>query len=237
MGFFVSLHLPASLVRGEIIVVQAVVSNYLAIELRDVRVRLAKTADFKRVEVTSDGKAGVPTDITEPLELVIGSLSSQSAKSVSFALTPVTLGLVSLTVRAEATGAGDAERRLILVKAEGVEQALNVPMFVDLRGEHSAQPSKALPLDFPTSIVPGSEFCEIQVIGDILGSAFNNLNRLINKPSGCGEQNMLGLTPNIYALRYLTASYGRRISTNAKNLIKLAKSKSCSIYSITVFFF
>jgi len=26
---------------------------------------------------------------------------------------------------------------------------------------------------------------------------------LINKPSGCGEQTMLGLTPNIYALRYL----------------------------------
>lgn len=36
-----------------------------------------------------------------------------------------------------------------------------------------------------------------------MGPSLNNLNNLIQQPYGCGEQNMIGLTPNIYALDYI----------------------------------
>ncbi|TRY74304.1 hypothetical protein DNTS_002941, partial [Danionella cerebrum] len=39
--------------------------------------------------------------------------------------------------------------------------------------------------------------------GDMMGRALKNLNSLLQLPSGCGEQNMIILAPNIYILRYL----------------------------------
>ena len=45
--------------------------------------------------------------------------------------------------------------------------------------------------------------------------------QLINKPSGCGEQNMLGLTPNIYALKYLHAQSNKY--SNVKLMIANAR--------------
>ena len=39
--------------------------------------------------------------------------------------------------------------------------------------------------------------------GDILGSAMQNLQNLLRMPYGCGEQNMVLFTPNIYVLNYL----------------------------------
>ncbi|ROL45443.1 Alpha-2-macroglobulin [Anabarilius grahami] len=39
--------------------------------------------------------------------------------------------------------------------------------------------------------------------GDIMGRALKNLDKLLKMPSGCGEQNMIILAPNIYILLYL----------------------------------
>ncbi|KAL0198968.1 hypothetical protein M9458_007508, partial [Cirrhinus mrigala] len=38
---------------------------------------------------------------------------------------------------------------------------------------------------------------------DIMGRALKNLDSLLRMPSGCGEQNMIVLAPNIYILQYL----------------------------------
>jgi hypothetical protein len=39
--------------------------------------------------------------------------------------------------------------------------------------------------------------------GDILGSAIQNIQNLLQMPYGCGEQNMVLFAPNIYVLKYL----------------------------------
>merc|ERR1712038_2052098 len=41
------------------------------------------------------------------------------------------------------------------------------------------------------------------VTGDIMAPALSNLERLLQQPTGCGEQNMMGMVPNIYLLKYL----------------------------------
>lgn len=42
--------------------------------------------------------------------------------------------------------------------------------------------------------------------GDIMGPVLNNIDTLVRMPSGCGEQNMISMVPNIVARRYLSAT-------------------------------
>lgn len=46
----------------------------------------------------------------------------------------------------------------------------------------------------------------IHIVGDIMGQSLQNLDSMIRAPYGCGEQNMISLVPNIYALSYMTAT-------------------------------
>ena len=61
------------------------------------------------------------------------------------------------------------------------------------------------------------------VIGYLVDNAITNLDHLIQIPSGCGEQNMILLAPNILALAYLniTNKLTEIIKTNAINNIRI----------------
>ncbi len=39
-----------------------------------------------------------------------------------------------------------------------------------------------------------------------MGQTINNLGNLLRVPYGCAEQNMIGFTPNVYAMRYMKAT-------------------------------
>lgn len=53
--------------------------------------------------------------------------------------------------------------------------------------------------------------------GDILGPSVDGLENLLRMPTGCGEQNMIGMAPDLYIARYLrqtgkmTAALEKRI--------------------------
>lgn len=61
----------------------------------------------------------------------------------------------------------------------------------------------------------------------MLGPSLNNLGNLIQKPYGCGEQNMVGLTPNIFALDYITVS--KNSNPTLKNLETLENNAKKNI--------
>ncbi len=92
--------------------------------------------------------------------------------------------------------------------------------------------SEDVTLTFPKNVIPGSARCSVSVIGkavhgvetravwqdnsvsnasfyalpligDLMGRALKNLDKLLQMPTGCGEQRMIGLGPNIYILQYL----------------------------------
>lgn len=49
------------------------------------------------------------------------------------------------------------------------------------------------------------------VLGNLLGPVVNTtieggLEGFIRQPTGCGEQNMIGLAPNVYVLKYLMST-------------------------------
>jgi uncharacterized protein YfaS (alpha-2-macroglobulin family) len=76
-------------------------------------------------------------------------------------------------------------------------------VLVDLRTATSFQES--LQCDLPADFVEGSEEVSVSCVGDVLGPAFSNLDQLIRTPSGCGEQTLILLMPNLVAFEYLTA--------------------------------
>ena len=61
-------------------------------------------------------------------------------------------------------------------------------------------------LKLPADLVQGSARAWISVTGDILAPALANLDSLVTLPTGCGEQNMITLVPNIYLLEYLNGT-------------------------------
>lgn len=52
----------------------------------------------------------------------------------------------------------------------------------------------------------------ICILGDIFGPSFKNLDKLIELPYGCGEQNMAKFAPSVFAAAYMRKT--RRFDTN-----------------------
>jgi CD109 antigen len=220
--------LPPSLIRGEILSMQVTVHNYLDADMSDITIRLINVTGFRKVNIVNN----VPKyeDLTnENAIFEIPLLKAQSGTSVMFRIVPVKIGLLTLTARGSSLLAGDTEKKTIRVKPEGVEKKETTTVLIDMRANHTY--SNDFKVDFPADIVAESEFCRVQLIGDFIGSSLNNLDKLIEIPHGCGEQNMVGLTPNIYALRYLqsTSDTSSTIS-NRDELIQNAKSNIKSGY-------
>ncbi|CAE7779018.1 CD109, partial [Symbiodinium pilosum] len=46
----------------------------------------------------------------------------------------------------------------------------------------------------------------VTAVGDLLGPTISGLERLLQIPTGCGEQNMITLAPNVYVAKYLLAT-------------------------------
>lgn len=74
---------------------------------------------------------------------------------------------------------------------------------VDGNGQHDI-----IKLDFPKKAIPGSVGAMVYVTGNLLGPVVNTtieggLERFIRQPTGCGEQTMIRLAPNVYVLKYL----------------------------------
>ncbi|KAG8435784.1 hypothetical protein GDO86_013649 [Hymenochirus boettgeri] len=86
--------------------------------------------------------------------------------------------------------------------------------------EHSKPEEIALKV--PENILPDSERAYVTVLGDLMGTAMQNLDRLLAMPYGCGEQNMVLFAPNIFILQYLekTHQLNQEIQSKAKTFLE-----------------
>ncbi|XP_029436509.1 alpha-2-macroglobulin-like protein 1 isoform X2 [Rhinatrema bivittatum] len=193
--FFVELTLPYSIVRGESFNLKATVFNYLT-DCIEIQITLADSQDFLVAPC--------------PSCLYGACLCADSSITFSWDVTATTLGEVKFTVSTEALstqetavperGRTDTLIEPLLVRPEGVpvEKTRSSLLCVN-----SSSTSEAISLAIPQDIVKGSERAVISVLGDLMGSALQNLDRLIQMPYGCGEQNMVTFAPIIYVLQYL----------------------------------
>uniref|UniRef100_A0A6I8MYP0 Alpha-2-macroglobulin n=1 Tax=Ornithorhynchus anatinus TaxID=9258 RepID=A0A6I8MYP0_ORNAN len=182
--FFLELTLPYSMVRGEGFPLKATVFSYLPGCIR-VSVQLEASPDF----------LAVPMEKGACSHCICGS----GRLTLSWMVTPSSLGEVMFSVSAEAlqspelcgneaaevpeVGRKDTVIRTLLVEGPG-------GYLVKLVGSGGSPGGT----DAPPALRPP---------GDILGSALQNLQNLLQMPYGCGEQNMVLFAPNIYVLNYL----------------------------------
>uniref|UniRef100_A0A8C2AI36 Uncharacterized protein n=1 Tax=Cyprinus carpio TaxID=7962 RepID=A0A8C2AI36_CYPCA len=199
--FFLELSLPYSIIRGEIFELKATVFNYLS-KCIMVKVTPAPSSDYT-LKASADDQYS-------------SCLCANGRKTFKWILTPSVLGVMNITVSAEAEasqtvcdneivsvperGRIDTVTRSLLVQAEGTEKTETYSWLFCPKGDSL---SEEVNLTLPKDVIEGSARSSVSVIGDILGRALRNLNGLLRMPYGCGEQNMAVLSPNIYILQYL----------------------------------
>ncbi|XP_007935409.1 pregnancy zone protein-like [Orycteropus afer afer] len=215
--FFLELILPYSVVKGEAFKLKATVLNYLS-HCIQVSVKLEDSSAF----------LAVPVEENTESHCICGN----ERKTVSWAVTPKSLGKVNFTASAEALqsqelcdkekpkipafGQKDTVVKPLLVEPEGIEKEETFNTL--LCASDTGVPEK-LSLKIPSNVVEGSTRATYTVLGDILGSAMQNLQNLVQMPYGCGEQNMVLFVPNIYVLTYLNET---------RQLTEKIKSKAIS---------
>ncbi|XP_053502368.1 alpha-2-macroglobulin isoform X2 [Ictalurus furcatus] len=199
--FFLELSLPYSIIRGEVFELKATVFNYVS-KCIMVKVTPAPSSDYT-LEPSSDGEYS-------------SCLCANGRKTFKWTLIPTVLGVVNVTVSAEAEqsqtvcdneivsvperGRIDTVTRSLIVQAEGTEKTKSQSWLLCPQGNSV---SEELELTLPEDFIEGSARASVSVLGDILGRALKNLDGLLRMPYGCGEQNIALLAPNIYILQYL----------------------------------
>ncbi|XP_053314791.1 CD109 antigen-like [Spea bombifrons] len=218
--FFILLNMPYSVTRGEQLIVEVIVFNYLAENLQ-VTVELDASNTFEFIVINDDVNTLVGRmNVTVP---------TQGMNTVLFPIKPRQLGQISITVRATSSKAADIETKTLFVKAEGIKQFHSEAVLFQLDGTGSSPQtvSKNLSFTFPTNVVQGSEEAFVTVVGDLLGPSIEGLESLIQMPYGCGEQNMINFAPNIYVLQYLIATLQitQSIRTQAISFMEIGYQK------------
>ncbi|XP_064140723.1 alpha-2-macroglobulin-like protein 1 [Loxodonta africana] len=199
--FFVDLTLPYSVVRGESFRLTATIFNYLKDCIR-IQTNLAKS-DKYQVESWAGSKAS-------------SCLCADEAKTYHWNITAIKLGHINFTISTEIVesnelcggqkgfvpekGRSDTLIKPVLVKPEGVLVEKTHNSLLCPKGKVA---SESISLELPVDVVPDSAKALVTVLGDIMGTALQNLDSLVQMPSGCGEQNMVLFAPIIYVLQYL----------------------------------
>ncbi|KAJ4938440.1 hypothetical protein JOQ06_003059 [Pogonophryne albipinna] len=202
--FFVSLTLPYSVIRGEVFTLKATVFNYLS------KCIMVKTTLADSDQYTSRNCDGCQYSVC---------LCGEESRTFSWIVTPTTLGQVNLKVSAEAMktnircgnevatvpdmGNIDTVVRTLLVEAEGTPQMVSHNA---LLCPAEGPVEKTISLLLPEMFVAGSARASVSVLGDLMGRAMKNLDKLLAMPYGCGEQNMVLFAPNIFILNYLKST-------------------------------
>uniref|UniRef100_A0A3B3TY14 CD109 molecule n=1 Tax=Poecilia latipinna TaxID=48699 RepID=A0A3B3TY14_9TELE len=180
--FFLSLNLPAYIIRGEELVLEVVLFNYLQEELE---------VSLQSCSHEAVAMASVRRLLVEP----------EGGATVLVPIRPLVLGDVPIAVKAVSSAAADFVRTTVLVKAEGRPQSFSSSLLLDLPAGRSG----SVAFRFPAGVVDGSQRVSVTAIGDLLGPSISGLDSLVQMPFGCGEQNMIHFAPNVYVLRYLSA--------------------------------
>uniref|UniRef100_A0A671UYU7 Alpha-2-macroglobulin domain-containing protein n=1 Tax=Sparus aurata TaxID=8175 RepID=A0A671UYU7_SPAAU len=196
--FFLELSLPYSIIRGEHFELKATTFNYLSSCIM-VSVTLAPSSDYTVTPLSGDQYTSC--------------LCANERKTLSWTMIPSVLGVVNVSVTAEAVASHmSCDNEIVSVPERGRIDVVTRPLIVKVTLIHVLFclflfPGEALTeeieLLLPENVIDGSARASLSVLGDILGRALKNLDGLLKMPYGCGEQNMALLAPNIYILQYL----------------------------------
>ncbi|XP_075699316.1 alpha-2-macroglobulin-like [Rhinoderma darwinii] len=220
--FFVDLTLPYSVVRGESFTLKASVFNYLK-QCIKVQTTLQTTDELEEKPCTDCQYSSC--------------ICADESKIFYWNLKASKLGEVNITIKTEAVdtkefcgnempvvpkqGRSDTIVKTVLVQPGGVLEEKSHSSLICIK--EGGQPKvEEISLKIPDNILEDSERAYITVLGDLMGTAMQNLDRLLAMPYGCGEQNMVLFAPNIFILQYLekTHQLNNEVQSKAKNFLE-----------------
>ncbi|XP_071177135.1 CD109 antigen-like isoform X4 [Mytilus edulis] len=198
--FFVVVSLPALAVREDKIEVKLVVFNYFMAQ-KNVRVTLKQSQDYMIFRDSSNTTQSSNSDFTDTVQVPAGL-----SKGINVFIKPTTIGNIMIRVEAtsgtQVTDVTDIVEKIISVDPEGKTKYGGVQQLFEAQ---STLQTLLVNPEFPSDFVPDSRKITVSVTGDIFGQSLQNLDSMIRAPFGCGEQNMISLVPNIYAMYYMEA--------------------------------
>jgi CD109 antigen len=196
--FYITVAAPQTLVRGEhVVLAVGIFSNLSA----------PTTATVTLIDASASG-----FDLDGGASATASLAAGEFSAGVSFGITPRSLGTLTFLLRAGAAGhevsVFDSLQASILVVAEGVpaEVTANALLRVGAAAGDANSSSALLSAPLPGDAVAGSARATLSVVGDLMGQTLAGLGQLLTVPSGCGEQNMIGMAPNVAVLAYLAAT-------------------------------
>ncbi|KAK9737508.1 Macroglobulin domain MG3 [Popillia japonica] len=218
--FFIDVLLPYSIKRNsEILHLPVVISNYLSNRL-DVRITLVESEGI----IVIDG---------EKVNNKVLMVDAQDTVTQYYRIKANKIGRINITVSGSPVYSTegsiplnqDTVQKELLVVPEGHKEEIVKSALLCGSGDTSNDnvqweiilPEQIVPdtaagkivqweIILPEQIVPDTAAGKIIINSDILGPMFQNLENILSVPSGCGEQTMAKLTPNLYVLKYLEAN-------------------------------
>uniref|UniRef100_A0A8C3HK83 Complement C3 n=1 Tax=Chrysemys picta bellii TaxID=8478 RepID=A0A8C3HK83_CHRPI len=200
--FFIDLRLPYSVVRNEQVEIRAILYNYQNDKLK-VRMELLHNPAFCSA---SSSKA----KYRQILEI-----APMSSWAVPLVIVPLELGLHDVEVKAavwDSYVSDGVKKKLKVVVRTGPQDAhiFTVDSFLLFTGGEQITKVKAPDIN---DIVPNTEpETKVSISGNPVAQIVENsidgakLRHLIVVPSGCGEQNMISLTPTVISTYFLDST-------------------------------
>ncbi|XP_074836479.1 complement C3-like [Carettochelys insculpta] len=200
--FFIDLRLPYSVVRNEQVEIRAILYNYWQNDIK-VRMELIHNPAFCSA-ATSKAKYRQTLEIT-----------AMSSRAVPLVIVPLELGLHDIEVKAAVWGTyvGDGVRKKLKVVPEGMKMTKSVTSIVlDPAATGGVQEIKVKAANI-NDIIPHSEpETKVTVSGNPVANVVESsidgakMGHLITVPYGCGEQNMISLTPTVITTHFLDST-------------------------------
>ncbi|XP_008058979.1 complement C3, partial [Carlito syrichta] len=199
--FFIDLRLPYSVVRNEQVEVRAVLYNYQEAQIK-VRVELLHNPAFCSL---ATAKKRHQQTVTIP---------SKSSLSIPYVIVPLKVGLQDVEVKAAVYNQymSDGVRKALKVVPEGIKVNKTVAVRTldpEHQGEGGVQRLDIPPADLSDQVPDTESETRILLQGNPVVQMTEDaidgerLKHLIVTPSGCGEQNMISMTPTVIAVHYL----------------------------------
>ena len=178
--FFLSVDLPFSGIRGEVLPAKVALYNYLDTP-QTIQVELSPSDGYELLDSPQRSVTVGPNDIG----------------GAEFRIRLTDVGKMDLEVSARSTEAADAVIREMLVEPEGVPEELVENLVLTPGSRHSFDGS------VPRNAVEDSARTLVSVTGSYLAQTIDGLEGLLQMPFGCGEQNMILFAPNVFVADYL----------------------------------
>uniref|UniRef100_A0A8D0GR95 Complement C3 n=1 Tax=Sphenodon punctatus TaxID=8508 RepID=A0A8D0GR95_SPHPU len=195
--FFIDLRLPYSVVRNEQVEIRAILYNYASSNVK-VRVSLTYNPAFCSA---SSSKEKYQQTLT---------ITKESSVAVPLVLVPMEVGLHDVEVKAAVFGtfvSDGVKKKLKVVELGARSWILFTTSLSPFSDGVQEEKVRAADID---DIVPNTDSeTKVTVQGNPVAQIVENsidganLKHLIITPSGCGEQNMITMTPSVIATYYL----------------------------------